>query len=123
MMVVPGDLLALVFGEPFRDAAPILFLLSAAHLANVFSGQCGTALTMSHQEGAVAAVQSVSVALRVVLGSAAAVLVGVLALAVVSSAVSVGVYLTMWWLARRRLGLRTDPTLRPQLGLLRRTEG
>lgn len=123
MLVVPGDLLALLFGEPFRGAAPILFLLSAAFVANVFSGQCGTALTMSHQEGAVAAVQSVSVALRVTAGTAAALLTGVLGLAVVSSVISIGVYLTMWWLARRRLGLRTHPTLRPQLGLLRRTSG
>ncbi|QZY29798.1 lipopolysaccharide biosynthesis protein [Nocardioides coralli] len=123
MLVVPGDLLALVFGEPFREAALLLFLLSAAQIGNVVSGQCGTALTMSHQEGVVATVQSVSVALRVGLGTAAALLVGVVGLAVVSSAISIAVYLTLWWLARQRLGLRTHPTLRPRLGLLRRTAG
>lgn len=123
MLVVPGQVLAWIFGEPFREAAVPLFLLSAAQVANAFSGLCGTALTMSHQEGAVARVQSVSVVLRVVLGTTAAVAFGVVGLAVTASALSVVTYLTMWQLARRRLGLRTEPTLRPRLGVLRRTDG
>lgn len=123
MLVVPDELLSLAFGEPFRGAATALFILCLAHVANVASGLCGTALTMSHREGTVAAVQSASLVLRVALGTAAALLAGIVALAVVASALSVATYLTMWWLARRQLGLRTEPTLRPRLGLLRRTAG
>jgi len=123
MLVVPDELLALTLGEPFRGAALALFVLALAHVANVLSGLCGTALTMSHQEGLVAAVQSASVGLRLLLGTTAALLAGVVGLAVAASAISVATYLAMWWLARHRLGLRTEPTLRPRVDLLRRTAG
>jgi hypothetical protein len=33
----------------------------------------------------------------------------------------VAMYFTMWRLAKTRLGLRTEPTLRPRLGIVRRT--
>jgi O-antigen/teichoic acid export membrane protein len=123
MLVAPGLLLEVAFGAPYREAALPLLLLTVANVGNVLSGMCGTALTMSHQEGAVAAVQSSSVGLRVVLGTAAAVVFGLVGLAAVAAVLTVLTYTAMWWLARRRLGLRTEPTLRPRLEVLRRTAG
>lgn len=123
MMLLPGDLLALVFGADFRGAATVLFLLTLGSIANVASGLCGTALTMSRYEGDVAAVQAVTLVVRVLAGVAAAVLFGLTGLGVTAAAMTVVAYATMWWLARRRLGLRTEPTLRPSLKALRRTTG
>jgi len=122
MLIAPAKLLELAFGDPFRAAAVPLFLLTVANVANVLSGLCGTALTMSHQEGAVAAVQAVSVTLRVVAGSAAALAYGLEGLAVCAMVITTATYTSMWWLARKRLGLRTEPTLRPRLSVLRRTQ-
>jgi len=123
LLVAPAQLLEWTYGEPFREATLPLVLLTLASISNVASGLCGTALTMSDREGAVARLQSVSVLLRVLLGTAAALTFGLLGLAVVASVLTVATYTLMWWQARRLLGLRTEPTLRPQLGLLRRTSG
>jgi O-antigen/teichoic acid export membrane protein len=123
MIVLPGDLLALVFGSEFRGAATVLMLLTVGSLANVASGMCGTALTMSRYEGDVAAVQAITVVIRVLAGIAAAVLFGLTGLAVTAAVMTVSTYATLWWLARRRLGLRTEPTLRPSLKAMRQTRG
>jgi hypothetical protein len=78
---------------------------------------------MSHEEGAVAAVQAIGVTLRLVVGCVAALMFGLMGLAVSAAVLTACTYGSMWWLARRRLGLRTEPTLRPRLSLLRRTQG
>ena len=122
MLVAPAKILEIAFGDPFRAAATPLLLLTLANVANVLSGLCGTALTMSHEEGAVAAVQAVGVTLRLVVGCAAALMFGLMGLAVSAAVLTACTYGSMWWLARRRLGLRTEPTLRPRLSLLRKTQ-
>jgi O-antigen/teichoic acid export membrane protein len=122
MLVAPAKILELAFGDPFRAAAVPLLLLTLANVANVLSGLCGTALTMSHQEGAVAGVQAVGVTLRLVVGCVAALAFGLMGLAVSAMVLTAATYASTWWLARRRLGLRTEPTLRPRLSLLRRTQ-
>ncbi len=122
MLAAPALMLGLAFGDPFRAAALPLFLLTLANLANVLSGLCGTALTMSHQEGAVAALQAGSVVARILIGGAAAYVFGLVGLAVAATVITTATYTAMWWLARRRLGLRTEPTFRPRLGLLRSTD-
>ena len=123
LLVPPARLLEWTFGEPFRAAALPLVVLTVASIANVASGLCGTALTMSHHEGTVAGVQAGSVLLRIVLGTAAALTFGLVGLAVVASAITVLTYVVLWRQARRLLGLRTEPTLHPRLGLLRGTAG
>jgi O-antigen/teichoic acid export membrane protein len=118
MLVAPGFVLATVLGEPFRAAAAPLVVLTLAGLANVVVGLAGTALTMSHREGVVAAVQTVSVMARVVCGFVGAILGGPVGLAASAALVSVVTYSVMWWQAWRLLGVRTDITLRPRLRLL-----
>jgi O-antigen/teichoic acid export membrane protein len=123
MLLIPGPVLGLVFGHRFEAAATVLFLLSIGNTSNVLSGLCGTALTMSHREGVVAGVQATGVALRIVLGAAAAYVFGLNGLAVTATVITVATYTSMWLAARRLLSLWTHPTLRPSLGALRRTSG
>ena|GEM_PF-1290214 len=121
MLVAPGPLLDVVYGAGFDGAATVLFLLTVGSIANVMSGLCGTALTMSHHEGAVAAVQVVACVIRIGLGVAAAAIWGLDGLGAAAAIMTVAMYFTMWRLAKTRLGLRTEPTLRPRLGIVRRT--
>lgn len=121
MLVAPELVLGVVLGDPFRAAAAPLVVLTLGGLANVVVGLAGTALTMSHREGVVAAVQAGSVVARVVLGFGAAILWGPVGLAASAALVSAITYGLMWWQAWRLLGVRTDVTLRPRLGLLKRT--
>lgn len=123
MLVAPGWLLGVVYGTEFADAAPVLVLLTLGSFANVLSGMCGTALTMSRHESAVATVQWVAVVLRIVLGVAAAMIFGVAGLGASAALVTVGLYVALWVTTRRRMGLWTHPTLRPSLRLLRQTSG
>lgn len=123
MLAAPVLVLEWAYGEAFREAAIPLMLLSIAGLGNAASGLCGTALTMSHREGMVAAVQGVSVLLRVLLGTAAALVFGLQGLAVVAAVLTLATYAVLWWQARRLLGLRTEPTLRPRLRVLRQVAG
>jgi O-antigen/teichoic acid export membrane protein len=123
MLVAPGPLLDLVYGEGFDGAATVLFLLTVGSMANVLSGLCGTALTMSHHEGAVAAVQVVACVTRIAVAAVAAAIWGLEGLGAAAAIVTVVMYVVMWRLARVRLGLRTELTLRPRLGLVRRTLG
>ncbi|MBA2767647.1 MAG: lipopolysaccharide biosynthesis protein [Sporichthyaceae bacterium] len=123
MLVAPGWLLGVVYGEGFAGAAPILVLLTFGSFANVWSGMCGTALTMSRHESVVATVQWVAVVLRIVVGSATAMLFGMAGLGASAASITVIVYLALWVTTRRRMGLWTHPTLRPSLRLMRQTQG
>lgn len=121
MLVAPAWVLGVALGDPFRAAAAPLVVLTIGGLANVVVGLAGTALTMSHREGVVAAVQTGSVVARAALGFGAAILWGPVGLAASAALVSVITYGLMWWQAWRLLGVRTDMTLRPRLGLFKRT--
>ena len=123
MLLLPGPVLGLVLGRGVEAAATVLFLLSLGNAANVLSGLCGTALTMSHREGVVAGVMAAGVVLRIVVGGTAAHLFGLNGLAVTAAAITVVTYGTLWLSSRRLLSLWTHPTLRPSLGVLRRTSG
>ena len=123
MLLIPGPLLDVVYGPGFEGAATVLFLLTVGSIANVLSGLCGTALTMSHHEGSVAGVQVVACVTRIAAGFAAAAVWGLDGLGATAAIVTVAMYFAMWRLARVRLGLRTEPTLRPSFGLIRKTLG
>jgi len=68
-------------------------------------------------------VLAAGVALRIVVGGAAAYLFGLDGLAVTAAAITAGTYVVLWLAAKRLLSLWTHPTLRPSLGALRRTTG
>lgn len=123
MVLVPALLLDVVFGEAFRDAAPVLVLLATAYLTNAISGMSGVTLSMSHLEGYVARVQWIGLGLRLVLGAVGATWFGLMGIAVSSALVTVLFYLLMWLHARSRVGVVTHATLRPQLRLLKQVAG
>ncbi|MDX6296958.1 MAG: hypothetical protein QOI51_815 [Nocardioidaceae bacterium] len=123
MIVIPGLILGTLFGDGFRGASTVLVLLTLGILPSVVTGNSGTVLTMSHHEGVMATLQWAVVAIRTVGALAAGTLWGLVGLGV-SSAIATAVLGVMsWWLARSCTGIWTQATLRPELGLLRRTRG
>lgn len=122
-LVAPGPVLTLVFGEQFSAAAAVLVVLSLGNAVNVLTGLSGVALTMSHREGVAARIQVVTLVLRVAVGTGAALTWGLWGLAISSAAISTLSYTVMWWRARSLVGVSTHVTLRPDLRLLRSTQG
>jgi O-antigen/teichoic acid export membrane protein len=123
MLLFPEEILRIIFGPGFGDAAPILVLLTLGNVANVVVGLCGTVLIMSHHEGSVATVQWCAVVARVIIGAAAALAFGALGLGVSAAACTIALYAAMWWVTKRETGLETQVTLRPKLRLLKTTTG
>jgi len=121
MVAVPGPLLGVVFGAAFEPAALVLVLLAVGYLANAFVGLCGTALIMSHHEGAVATMNWVAAISRVAVGLAAAAAFGLVGLGVSTVVITAATFAGMWLITRRRLGIGTHLTLRPDLGPIKRT--
>jgi O-antigen/teichoic acid export membrane protein len=121
MLVAPAELLVLVFGPGFGAGSDAFLLLTIGNIANIVSGLAGTVLTMSHREGLAAAVQTVTLAGRIVIGSFAAWQWGLIGLAGSAALHSVLMFSYMWWSARKHVGVFTHPTLRPQWRVLRST--
>ncbi|HEX2175502.1 MAG TPA: lipopolysaccharide biosynthesis protein [Nocardioidaceae bacterium] len=123
MVLAPGLVMTVVFGEGFGQAAVVLVLLSTGYLVNALSGPSGITLSMTRHEGDVARVHWCAVAVRLVAGLLCAWQWGVIGLACSSAAVSVSAYAILWWLARRRVAVSTHATLRPDVRLLRSIAG
>lgn len=49
-LLLPGDIMAFIFGEAFRSVAPTLVVLTLAQLANSFSAPLGSVLMMGGRE-------------------------------------------------------------------------
>ena len=123
ILIAPEALLKLMFGDGFAAAAPVLLLLTVGNLANVLTGLAGTALMMSHHESVVMSVQWVAVLSRLVVGTAAAAQFGLIGLGASAGAITAAMMIALWVLTRRRMGISTHLTLRPNLRLLRETAG
>lgn len=123
MIVLPGPLLEFVFGPAFGPAGLALAILSIGMAVQVLGGMCAPALTMSDAEGLVARVHTIGIVARVGFGAVGASLGGIVGLSVSSAIVTAATAVCLWWLARRRLGISTHPTARPQPRLLLRTPG
>lgn len=123
MLIAPGWVLEVVYGAGYADAVPVLLLLTTGFFINALTGLSGVTLSMSHYEGTVAAVHWMGVISRLILGPLAALTVGIIGLGVTAMAVSIVVYAVMWLAARRKVGVSTHATLRPDLKLISRTPG
>jgi O-antigen/teichoic acid export membrane protein len=121
MLIAPEFVLGVVFGQKFEAGGTALSILTIGVAANVLTGLCQTALTMSRHEGLVAAVTGTGVVCQIVLGTIAALVWGFEGLAVSAATIATTVYTIQWASARRLLGIWTHPTTRPSLALLRRT--
>lgn len=123
IVLAPGLVVDLVYGEGFRAAVPVLLLVSIGSFGNVATGMAGTTLSMLGREGVAAQVQWAGALLRVAIGVPAALAGGLMGLTLSALTVSVFVFTVMWWRTRRTVGLFTHATLRPDLSLLGRTSG
>lgn len=123
MLIAPGIVTDLLLGDQFDQAAFLVVLLSVGYMVNVVTGLCGPALSMTHREGVVASAQWIGVALRLGCGLAAALLWGVQGLAISATVITAAIFLSLAIQVRVRVGVRTHPTLRPNRGVLRRTQG
>jgi O-antigen/teichoic acid export membrane protein len=121
MLLFPGPLLAIVYGHAYRPAALALSILTLGYLANVATGLTVTALSMTDNEGSLASVMWLGLVLRLCLAIPAALLFGVLGLAISEATASVVTILVIWRRSVALTGLNTHLTLRPNVRLLLRT--
>lgn len=119
LLIAPGWVLGLVFGDGFSEASVPLLLLTAAFLVNALTGLAGLSLSMAHREGEAAKVQWMTLVFRVLLGTAVASAFGLNALALSAALLSAGMYVVMWLRTRRLLGVNTAATAHPDLSVVR----
>jgi O-antigen/teichoic acid export membrane protein len=122
IVAFPGDVMALLFGGEFRSAAPILTVLSLIGVVGTLSGMSGTLLTMTGNEGLPALAGGLAVAARLAFGVVTTQLFGPMGLAIGAVVLVALQNLALTFIVRKRLQIRLWPTMRPRLGLLRRTE-
>lgn len=123
MFFAPGLVLGTMFGHAYAEDGVALMLLATGFFMNAATGLSSTTLAMSQQEGWVSLVQWIGVGLRIVCGTAAALLWGPIGLAASSMSVTILIYLLMWVQARRHIGVATHLTLRPSARMLTRVAG
>jgi O-antigen/teichoic acid export membrane protein len=123
ILLAPRAVLGAVFGSSYSAGWVVLLFLTVGCIVNVLTGLCGATLSMTHREGVVATIQWIGVAVRLVLGVAAAMRLGFNGLGFSAGMVTAGIWVALWIAAWRRVGVRTHLTLRPKLSILRNTDG
>lgn len=111
-LVWGGDILALVFGEPFRAGANILAVLALAHSVNALSGSPGMLLQMTGHHHLLMRLTMFWAAFSVVANIAAVRSWGMEGVAVATGLSIVGMNLSMAFFARKRLKVSTWARLR-----------
>jgi O-antigen/teichoic acid export membrane protein len=106
--------LATVYGELYRDAAPILAVLSIGRVLAVWAGSCGVALMMTGHQRAMMAITLVSGSASVAAGLLAAPRFGAIGVAVTTSSAQVLQNMLQLILVRRRLGIWTTIQFSPR---------
>ena len=118
-----GPTLALVYGDYYRGAAPILVLLSLGQMVNMWTGSCAMILTMTRHEMAMMVIAVVSGLITV---SAAILLVRPYGVIGVAAATATGIILrnllTLFYAKRRvdvwtHVSLAAIPTLKQAIQL------
>jgi O-antigen/teichoic acid export membrane protein len=106
-----GPIMALVFSEPYRAAAPLLGLLSIGYLVNVWTGSCGVTLSMTGHQTVLMRITLVSGIISV--GGSLLVVnrFGTIGVATVVGATAVLQNLWMWGAARYHAGIWTHATI------------
>ena len=106
-LAVPGLILSLLFGEFYRQGAPLLVALSIGQLIAVHNGIAGYILIVAGRQRAVVLANALTAALMMIVGSIAAAQGGVLGMSIASATILAGQSTLEWWLARRLLDVRT----------------
>ena len=103
LLIAPGPVLALLFGEYYRQAAPLLVALSLSQLIAAHNGMGAYVLMMAGRLRCVVASNALTAVLMVSLGPVAAYYSGILGLAIASAAILSLQNTLDWWSARRLL--------------------
>jgi O-antigen/teichoic acid export membrane protein len=106
-----GPIMGLIFGDPYRAAAPLLALLSIGYLANVWTGSCGVTLSMTGHQTVLMRITLVSGVISV--GGSLLVVnrFGTVGVASVVGATAVLQNIWMWVAARYHAGIWTHATI------------
>jgi O-antigen/teichoic acid export membrane protein len=119
MILLPGTILGLVYGEFYSSGASILVILSCGQLAATLTGSCGSCLLMTghHRTMIIASLAGVVVLFGA--GALAATAYGAIGLAIVCAITMAGK--NVWWLiaARVQIGVWTQVTIPREIPSLR----
>lgn len=107
LLAAGGSVLGLLFGDFYRQGAPLLAALAIGQVIAVNSGLAGYVLLMAGQQRAVVIVNGCTAVLMLFAGSLAAAFGGLLPLAIVAASILALQSLLEWWLAHRLLGIWT----------------
>lgn len=104
-VVVPGTFLALVFGEEFRQAATILWIIAAAYYVNVVTGSVGFLLNVTGHEKLMRNIGVINNGIGLLLLLLLTVTYGVVGTAVAMAVMVVNQSAIATWFTWRRLGI------------------
>jgi O-antigen/teichoic acid export membrane protein len=107
LVLFPGPILRIVFGESFESGAPVILPLALGALAMVLLGNPAYVLLMTGHQRLVLVVNGVSFVALVIGASLGARWYGTVGLATGSAASVVLQNSLLWWLVHRELGLWT----------------
>lgn len=107
LLAVPRQLLGLVFPDGYETAALALVILVGGQMFNALTGLCGQALSMSGHERLVTQVNLAAAISLPLLAGLGALAFGIEGLALAVAATTLGLFGSLWWLARQRLGVET----------------
>ncbi|MDX1948203.1 MAG: lipopolysaccharide biosynthesis protein [Pirellulaceae bacterium] len=103
MLTAPGLVLGLLFGDFYRQGAPLLVALALGQLVAAHNGMAGYILLMAGRQQTVVLVNAVTAGLMLTVGPLAAYWGGIVGLASASAAILAGQSILEWWSARRLL--------------------
>lgn len=107
LLALPRQLLGLVFPDGYETAALALVILVGGQMFNAITGLCGQALSMSGHERLVTRVNLTAAVSLPVLAGLGALAFGIEGLALAVATTTFGLFGSLWWLARQRLGVET----------------
>ena len=107
LLMFPGLILAIVFGPEYAAAATILVVMIIGQIVGVAVGNPPYVLAMAGQQKIVFSVNLAAAAVMAIFGTIGAIKFGGTGLAIGAAASLVVQQATLWWVARRRLGIWT----------------
>lgn len=108
LLIVPGVLLGLVFGDQFAPAAAALRILAAGQIANAFFGPNAALLNMTHHERRVTRAMGIALVLNILGVIALTLLWGMTGAALAFVAALICWNVVAWVDSRRLLGIETS---------------
>lgn len=104
-VLVPGMFLSLVFGEEFRRAAKVLWIIAAAYYANVITGSVGYLLNVTGNEKLMRNIGIINNGIGLLLLVFLTYMFGVMGTALATAIMVINQSVLATWFAWRRLGI------------------